>query len=179
MSIPAVEKAIRSVRKQIPDPDLPGPDDDNTNAPVRNELFTRYVIIDPVLRALGWDPSNPAQCVVEYQTPRGGRADYALLDRQRKPAVLVEAKRVGGRTDDDANQEQVEKYAREVGGIRAVAITNGEYWDIFHKVDEAPEWDDEGEWEHEGGERPLGLMWHDVKENAKRLHDALARELYW
>ena len=38
----------------------------NTDSLAANhETSTRYMIIDPILRALGWDLSDPEQCIVE------------------------------------------------------------------------------------------------------------------
>ena len=58
-----------------------------------NETRTRYALIDPLLVALGWDVSDPVLVVPEYSAS-GGRADYALLNENGKPAVMVEAKRL-------------------------------------------------------------------------------------
>jgi len=42
-----------------------------------NETLTRYALIDPLLRALGWDTEDPEQVVPEFTT-EAGRPDYAL-----------------------------------------------------------------------------------------------------
>lgn len=43
-----------------------------------NETRTRVALIDPLLRALGWDVADPAVVIPEYKV--GNRsADYALL----------------------------------------------------------------------------------------------------
>ena len=34
------------------------------------EMATRYIVIDPILRSLGWDPSDPLLCRIEYETKR-------------------------------------------------------------------------------------------------------------
>ena len=60
----------------------------------KNEIRTRAVLIDPMLKVLGWDVADPALVTVEYDVPPG-RADYGLrrgLDNP--PVVLVEAKRL-------------------------------------------------------------------------------------
>ena len=33
----------------------------------KSEALTRYVLIDPLLRALGWDTGNPSQVVPEFR----------------------------------------------------------------------------------------------------------------
>ena len=45
-----------------------------------DETRTRMVIVDPLLKALGWDTADPAMVVSEYRVEGGGgTADYALL----------------------------------------------------------------------------------------------------
>ena len=79
----------------------------NFDAPANfSEASTRYTVIDPVLRSLGWDLSDPYCCCVEYQTKEpvrddqgdivepGRRVDYALIGPGGYPVVLVEAKRL-------------------------------------------------------------------------------------
>ena len=56
----------------------------------RSEAQTRYSLIDPLLRELGWDTDDPTLVVPEYQSGKV-RADYALLSDGR-PAMMVEAK---------------------------------------------------------------------------------------
>ena len=43
-----------------------------------NETLVRYSLIDPFLRMIGWDTSDPSQVIPEYSTGNG-RADYALF----------------------------------------------------------------------------------------------------
>ena len=43
-----------------------------------SEVDTRYTFVDPMIRALGWDVSNPKECYPEYS--RGNSVvDYALF----------------------------------------------------------------------------------------------------
>ncbi len=60
----------------------------------KNEIRTRAVLIDPMLKALGWDAADPVVVTVEYEVPPG-RADYGLrrgLDNA--PVILIEAKKL-------------------------------------------------------------------------------------
>ncbi|PKB80324.1 MAG: hypothetical protein BZY88_08950 [SAR202 cluster bacterium Io17-Chloro-G9] len=59
----------------------------------QNEMATRYILIDPLLRELGWDTADPKQVIPEYRSGSGS-ADYALL-KDGKPIVVVEAKKIG------------------------------------------------------------------------------------
>ena len=90
MSVQEVKATIERVQPHISAFD-PGPGRNlNMDAPANNhETSTRYLIIDPVLRSLGWDLSDPGDCVVEYKvSPPSLRAvDYALLDGRGNSAV--------------------------------------------------------------------------------------------
>lgn len=58
------------------------------------EWHARYWLIDPMLKALGWDVGNPEQVWVEYWTDNGGWADYAFFKPgSDTPLMIVEAKK--------------------------------------------------------------------------------------
>ncbi len=59
-----------------------------------SETRTRMALIDPLLSALGWDISDPAVVTPEYAAG-GGRADYALLSPDGRPAGLNRGEEVG------------------------------------------------------------------------------------
>ena len=92
-----------------------------------NEAQTRVSLIDPLLRALGWDTADPALVRPEYNV-RGKRADYALLDWQGNAAVLLEAKKLSEPLS--AHRSQVAAYASELG-IKYPALTNGSKWEMY------------------------------------------------
>lgn len=132
-----------------------------------SELSTRYVLIDPILRALGWDLSDPSQCVVEYrpvpQYPQL-RVDYALFGADGDLAVLIEAKRIDEHTEAPAHWEQVGFYS--ISELPRVAcVTNGEYWSFLTNL---PDGDDRTE-------KPLSLLWPDRRDTAQRLCRLLGR----
>ena len=98
-----------------------------------HELRTRVVLIDPILRMVGWAPENPQAVVVEYATGNG-RADYALLGEDARPVALLEAKVLGSRLED--HTRQIVAYATETG-IGFAGITDGDRWmlyDVFRPV---------------------------------------------
>ncbi len=88
-----------------------------------NEAATRACLVDPVLRLLGWDVSDPEQVCVEYKV-EGKSADYALM-RDGKPLILIEAKSLGAKLKDDFWQLAV--YAAKTGAVLGV-MTNGDEW---------------------------------------------------
>lgn len=59
----------------------------------KNEAATRAVLIDPVLRALGWDMANTNMVEVE-KTLNQTRVDYALSD-STDVKIIIEAKSLG------------------------------------------------------------------------------------
>ena len=169
-----VELAIKAAQKHIavfqPDPPKGRL---QANAPVNNhETSTRYMVIDPILRALGWDLSDPADCVVEYpmQSPPGRpapRVDYVLKGPSGIPAIAIEAKRIDVESDDDDALTQMERYLKGVPTATVAVVTNGQYWTIARR--EGSSWKAESQ-------RPLGIHYEKTEENAQRLWDCLSKE---
>ena len=83
-----------------------------------NETATRYCLIDPILRDLGWHLDDPREC--EYEEGAAGRYDYRLGGR-----IIVEAKRLGGITARD--ERQLRDYLRG-NGMRHGVLTDGRRW---------------------------------------------------
>lgn len=94
----------------------------------KNEAATRAVLVDPVLRALGWDTANTNMVEVE-KTLDKVRADYALYDSNAITKIIVEAKSLG----TDLNQRQLitslGSYAYSFG-LNDAFLTDGLVW--FH-----------------------------------------------
>ena len=93
-----------------------------------NETRTRVALIDPILRALGWDVSDPGLVTLENPT-EPGRVDYALLSGgEERPRALVEAKRLG--TNLQAHRSQMVNYA-VTQGIGYAGLTDGNVWEFY------------------------------------------------
>lgn len=92
-----------------------------------SEALTRYALIDPLLRELGWDTSDPTQVVPEY-TSAGGRADYALLSEDGRPQIIIEAKSLG--TPPQSAVQQVINYCT-YDGYDHFAVTDGARWELY------------------------------------------------
>ena len=91
-----------------------------------SQPLTRYALVDPLLRRLGWDTEDPALVVPEYRSGSGAH-EYGLLDGGR-PVALVEAHAL-----DDPLREGVEALlaaARETGAAYG-AITDGWRWELY------------------------------------------------
>ena len=119
MAIKDVEDAIKHGISMI---------DDYADLVSSHETCTRYIIIDPILWALGWKTYDPAECEVEYQRGNQGRVDYALFNRDDELVILIEAKRLD---KNSANFErQLAKYARGMSDGVGV-LTDGELWHLY------------------------------------------------
>ena len=92
----------------------------------KSEAQTRYALIDPLLRELGWDTGDPALVIPEYKVG-GGRADYALLNNG-KPIMMVEAKNLGTPLQDGLDQGIT--YAMKQG-TPYFSVTDGGRWEIY------------------------------------------------
>ena len=124
-----------------------------------SEWQTRYYLVDPLLRALGWDTSCPQEVRVEWpipgpgrmrpqnalgpgtgqQLPNRGRVDYALfapesssdLEHLYVPRALIEVK--GRRVNlPVALSDQLARYVRgwpEMAGL--AVMTNGMVWHFY------------------------------------------------
>lgn len=93
----------------------------------KNEIRTRNILVDPVLRALGWDVSVLEDVEVEFGAGKQ-RVDYALLGKNRKPLVLIEAKKL----DEELNSKRTQMltYCTEVG-VQFGVLTDGNCWDLY------------------------------------------------
>lgn len=93
-----------------------------------NESRTRAALIDPLLRALGWDVSNPELVTPEYSVGKGW-VDYALLEKTGKPVAIFEAKKLGVHLSDE-HRMQMLNYAN-FRGIAYAGLSNGDCWELY------------------------------------------------
>lgn len=94
----------------------------------KNELATRYALIDPLLQVLGWDVHNPDNVKPEDINDRGSdrsKPDYAMYKNEgdQRPAVVLEAKKLNTEYDDS----HITRYS-----TRAPLIiwSNGDLWKL-------------------------------------------------
>lgn len=92
----------------------------------QSEALTRYVLIDPLLRALGWDTENPELVQPEYKVGNQ-KVDYALF-KDGQAHVLLEAKPLN--TPLGETLTQVINYGIS-GGVPFYAITDGACWELY------------------------------------------------
>ena len=94
----------------------------------QSEALTRYALIDPLLRELGWDTEDPSMVIPEYRSGSGS-ADYALLNNG-SPAMMVEAKKLGTPLRDQVLAQGINYCLME--GTNHFAVTDGASWEIYH-----------------------------------------------
>lgn len=61
----------------------------------KNEAATRAALIDPVLRALGWDTAAVNLVLPEYAVSNKQRPDYFLRRKNGETHIVIEAKKLG------------------------------------------------------------------------------------
>jgi hypothetical protein len=95
------------------------------------EQNTKSILIDPLLRALGWDVEDFEEVHREYKPkPTDNPVDYALFIL-RTPRLFVEAKALGGNLTDRQWANQIMGYAA-VTGVEWVVLTNGDEYRIYN-----------------------------------------------
>jgi len=95
------------------------------------EQNTKAALIEPILRALGWDVEDPEEVWREYRRRSvDNPVDYALMIL-RTPRLFVEAKSLGDNLDDPKWANQIMSYA-VVAGVEWVVLTNGDEYRIYN-----------------------------------------------
>ena len=96
-----------------------------------NEMSSRAVLINPMLKALGWDNEDLDQVQQEYDfQPSDNPVDYALMEGG-KPSLYVEAKALGKDLGDRKWASQIMGYAI-VAGVEWVVLTDGNEYRIYN-----------------------------------------------
>jgi hypothetical protein len=94
------------------------------------EQNTKLTLINPVLRALGWDVEDLEDVRHEYRRVGHDKpVDYALM-LARKPKLFLEAKGLDENLNDPRWANQI-SYAT-VAGVEWVVLTNGDEYRIYN-----------------------------------------------
>lgn len=99
----------------------------------KNEAATRAALIDPVLRALGWDTTNVRMVEPEKSLGNELRVDYLLNDAAGKPHLVIEAKCLGSSLDKYGYVGKILGYALALN-VQTVCITDGISWHIHSNL---------------------------------------------
>lgn len=96
-----------------------------------NEEQTRYTLIDPVIRALGWDTEDIDEVRSQFRFQSNDNpVDYALIIAG-KPRLFLEAKALNGNLDDRKWSHQIMGYA-SVAGVEWMVLTDGNEYRIYN-----------------------------------------------
>ena len=88
-------------------------------------------LIEPIMRALGWDVEDVNEVVREFRVkPQDNPVDYGLL-LLRKPRLFIESKALGANLDDRRWANQIMGYAA-VAGVEWIVLTDGNEWRIYN-----------------------------------------------
>ena len=124
MPLESLLELVQKLRKRI---------DTHGEALKQSEALTRYALIDPLLRELGWDTTDPGQ-VGGTRIPVRQRvsADYALLDRDgASPAMMVEAKKLGTPLRDAVLIVQGNQLLLGWRVQKHFSVTDGQRWEVY------------------------------------------------
>ncbi len=101
------------------------------------EQNTKLTLINPVLRALGWNVEDLEEVRHEYRrVPADKPVDYALM-LARTAKLFVEAKALDENLEDRRWANQIISYAA-VAGVEWVVLTNGDEYRIYNAHAIAP-----------------------------------------
>lgn len=94
-----------------------------------NEQGTRSQLIDPFLREIGWDPTDPERVLLNSSNEDGMKPDYTFL-KNEKAVLILEAKN----TSVDINKReiinQLAQYCYNMG-VKYGLLTNGIDWLLY------------------------------------------------
>jgi hypothetical protein len=123
-----LETVLKSVRERI----------ERYKGETIGEENTKNILIEPVLRALGWDVEDLEEVRREYRRRPGDLpVDYALF-LLRTPRLFVEAKSLGGNLADHKSANQLFGYS-SVAGCEWAVLTDGNEYRIYNVHGTGPE----------------------------------------
>ena len=95
----------------------------------QSEALTRYALIDPLLRELGWDTEDPDVVRPEYRVPNNQLADYVLF-ADRKPAIVIESKKLDEPLQGGKALDQGILYCAHTGS-KYFLLTDGRRYELY------------------------------------------------
>src|SRR4051812_16449878 len=102
-----------------------------------NEQATKQSLIGPLLTILGYDLTDPRECVPEYRVDFGPNRSVKPIDwaffQGGRPIYFVEAKEVGKKIG--SYDEQLADYFAKAPEARLGILTNGVQWRFFTDVE--------------------------------------------
>ena len=95
----------------------------------QSEALTRYALIDPLLRELGWDTEDPDVVRPEYRVPNNQLADYVLF-ADGKPKIVVESKKLDESLQGGKALDQGILYCAHTGS-NYFLLTDGRRYELY------------------------------------------------
>ena len=116
---------------------------DNLKENIQTEEATKTSMIMPFFQMLGYDVFNPMEFVPEFTADvgnkKGEKVDYAILNEDGKPLILVEAKWCGENLDN--HTDQLCRYFT-VTSAKFGILTNGLEYRVFTDLEETNKMDE-------------------------------------
>lgn len=105
---------------------------------VETEEATKNSLIMPFIDLLGYDTRNPLVVVPEYTADvgikKGEKVDYAILNENKEPIILIEAKQSNAKLTSD-NINQLHRYFNTKPTAKIAILTNGVIYQFFTDLD--------------------------------------------
>ncbi len=95
----------------------------------KSEWLTRYALVDPLLRELGWDTEDPDVVRPEYRVPNDKFADYVLF-ADGKPTIVVESKKLDEPLQGGKALDQGILYCAHTGS-NYFLLTDGRRYELY------------------------------------------------
>jgi len=102
-----------------------------------NEQATRNQLIDPLLRVLGWDPTDPEKVIPNAANEDSKKPDYTLL-LDKKPILILEAKNASADLEKREIVGQLAQYCYNMG-VRYGILSNGKQWLFYNTFETSPD----------------------------------------
>ncbi|QJA06608.1 hypothetical protein FVE67_07275 [Thermosulfurimonas marina] len=139
----------------------------------QNEMAVRDQIVNPILRALGWNPENPEEVQPNISTEEGV-PDYSLIKDGNK-VLFIEAKKLSVDIEQKDVIRQLAKYCFGEG-MKYGVLTNGAIWILFRAFQEGTTMSERIAWKTDiesdeltASIRKLGTISKDNIDNIERL----------
>lgn len=133
---------------------------------------TQHTLINPILKALGWDLSNPHDCYLQYTLNYkkdflDKTIDYVLLDTNSNPAVLIETKSMYTNCRRPDPFRRLARYLYNIPTANIAIVTNGLHWIFLTRC--------KADWQT-SNKYTLTVHNQSIHDNAKYLHNILSKD---
>ncbi len=110
--------------------------DSHGDALRQSEALTRYALIDPLLRELGWDTEDPDVVVPECRVQNNQIADYVLY-HDGDPAIVIESKKLAEPLRGGKALDQGILYCAYTDAGYFI-LTDGNSWELYESGKTSP-----------------------------------------